>query len=64
MNDELGVNDAMLSYAIVPTLSNSEAAAASAYKSALEGAGLDAGQVSSVVSTGYGALASTLRARP
>lgn len=44
----------MLSYAIVATLSSSEAAAESAYGAALHSAGLSRGDVSNVVATGYG----------
>lgn len=44
----------ILSYAIVPTLSNSEEAAVSAYQSALELAKLSRCDVASVVATGYG----------
>ena len=46
--------DEMLSYAIVPTLSNSEEAAVSAYESALKLAHVSRGDVASVVATGYG----------
>ncbi|MCL5103493.1 MAG: acyl-CoA dehydratase activase [Armatimonadetes bacterium] len=46
--------DNILSYAIVPTLSSSEIAAVSAYDSALELAGLDRGEISNIVATGYG----------
>jgi len=42
------------SYSIVPTLSNSEAAARSAYDQALASAGLTPGDVSNVIATGYG----------
>ena len=42
------------SYAIVPTLSSSEAAAKSAYEQALVCAGLTARDVTNVVATGYG----------
>jgi predicted CoA-substrate-specific enzyme activase len=46
--------DEIASYAIVPTLSSSEAAARSAYDQALASAGLRAGGVSNVIATGYG----------
>jgi (R)-2-hydroxyacyl-CoA dehydratese activating ATPase len=46
--------DQMLSYTIVPTLSSSEAAAVSAYESALTLAGISAADVQGVVATGYG----------
>ncbi|OFX14448.1 MAG: 2-hydroxyglutaryl-CoA dehydratase [Armatimonadetes bacterium RBG_16_58_9] len=45
---------AILAYAIVPTVANSEAAAVSAYELALDRAGLSAGDVSTVIATGYG----------
>ena len=47
-------SDDVLSYAIVPTLASSESAAALAYETALGSAGVSAGDVSSVVTTGYG----------
>ena len=46
--------DKIVSYAIVPTLSSSEAAARSAYEEALASAGIAAGDVANVVATGYG----------
>ena len=44
----------ILSYSIVPTLSSSESAAASAYESALELANLDKSEIENVIATGYG----------
>jgi predicted CoA-substrate-specific enzyme activase len=44
----------IISYAIVPTLSSSEAAAKSAYEQALASAGLTSRDVTNVVATGYG----------
>lgn len=48
------VGDEIASYAIVPTLSSSEAAAKSAYEAALKSAGISTSDVSAVVATGYG----------
>ena len=44
----------ILAYVVVPTLSNSEAAAVRAYKSVLSQAGITAGDVARVIATGYG----------
>jgi (R)-2-hydroxyacyl-CoA dehydratese activating ATPase len=48
------VDDEIAAYAIVPTLSSSEAAAKLAYEQALASAGLTAGDVTNIVATGYG----------
>ena len=48
------VDNGVASYAIVPTLSSSEAAAKLAYDQALASAGLEARDVANVVATGYG----------
>ncbi|MEN6357412.1 MAG: acyl-CoA dehydratase activase [Armatimonadota bacterium] len=44
----------IISYAVIPTLSSSETAAAKAYETALESAGMTKSDISRVIATGYG----------
>ena len=48
------ISDEIAAYTVVPTLSSSETAAASAYDAVLEAVGLNRDQVDAVVATGYG----------